>query len=75
MMALSFALAFLALLFWRKYLVVSMKKYISLSIPGNNADGFIMQASEILVHPYMGCLILLIDIVSILWGLWNPVSS
>lgn len=52
-MALSFALAFLALLFWTKYLVVSMRKYISLSISRNNADSFIMQASEILVHPYM----------------------
>lgn len=74
-MALSFALAFLALLFWRKYHMVTMKKFISLSIPGNSADGFIMQASEILVHPYIGCLILLINTVSILWGLWNPVSS
>lgn len=53
--------------------MVSIRKYISLSIPGNNADGFIMQASDMLVHPYMNCLILLINTLSILWALWNPV--
>ena len=74
-MALCFALALMALLCCGSYLVEKMREYISLSLPGIDVDGFIMQAPEVLVHPYVSCLILLISTIGILWVLWNPVSS
>ncbi|KAM9590504.1 uncharacterized protein ACIBXB_005765 [Morphnus guianensis] len=52
-----------------------MKEYISLSLPGIDVDCFIMQAPEVLVHPYVSCSILLINTGGILWVLWNLVSS
>ena len=48
------------------YLVEEMREYISLSLPRTDVDGFIMQAPEVLVHPYAIYLILLINTVSIL---------
>ncbi|XP_039240626.1 uncharacterized protein LOC120323903 [Pipra filicauda] len=71
-MALCFSLALMALLCWGTYLVETMREYISL--PGTDVDTLIMQAPAVLVHPYMICLIL-ISTVSILWCLWNLVSS
>jgi len=52
-----------------------LREYISLSLSGIYVDGFIRQAPKVLVHPYVSCLILLINTVSILWVLWNVVSS
>ena len=40
-----------------------------------DVGGFIVQAPEVLVHPYVSCLILLINTVVILWHLWILVSS
>ncbi|GAB0209721.1 hypothetical protein GRJ2_003437800 [Grus japonensis] len=40
-----------------------------------DVDGFIMQAPKVLVHPYVSCLILLINTVDILWSLWNLILS
>ena len=44
---------------------------ISLFLTGTDVDGFIMQVPKVLVHPHVSCLILLMNTVSILWGLWN----
>jgi len=55
--------------------VKRLREYISLSLPGIYVGGFIMQAPKVLVHPYVSCLILLINTVGILWVLWNLVSS
>lgn len=52
-----------------------MREYISLFLLIIDVDGFITQVPEVLVHPYMSSLILLISTISILWGLWNLVSS
>ena len=51
-----------------------MREYISLSLSRTDVDGFIMQAPDVLVHPYVSCLILLINTIGILWVLWNMVS-
>ena len=74
-MAMCFVLALVALLCCGSYLVEKMREYISLSLPGIDVDGFIMQAPEVLVHPYVSCLILLINTIGILWVLWNMISS
>ncbi|GAB0207263.1 hypothetical protein GRJ2_003191900 [Grus japonensis] len=52
-----------------------MGEYISPSLPGIDVDGFIMQAPKVLVHPYVSCLILLINTAGILRVLWNLVLS
>lgn len=38
-----------------------MKEYISLSLVRIDVDGFIIQVPRVLVHPYVSCLILLIN--------------
>jgi len=52
-----------------------MWEYISLSLTGIYLDSFIMLAPKVLVSPYVSCLMLLINTLSILWVLWNVVSS
>lgn len=44
---------------------MKMREYISLSLVRIDVDGFITQAPRILVHPYVSCLILLINTASI----------
>ena len=73
-MSVCFALALMAFRCCGSCLVENVKEYISLSLPGTGVDGFVMQAPEILAHPYASCLILLISNVGILWGLWDLVS-
>jgi len=70
-----FVLVLTTLLYCGSYLVETMREYIPLSLPGIYVDGFVMQAPEVLVHPDVSCLILLINTVSILWVLWNVVLS
>lgn len=43
-----------------------MREYISLSLVRIDVDGFIIQAPRILVHPYVSCLILLINTAGIM---------
>ncbi|XP_054671609.1 uncharacterized protein LOC129202590 [Grus americana] len=74
-MVMCMALASLLLLCWGSYLVDMMGEYISLSLPGFDVDGFIMQAPKVLVHPYVSSLILLINTAGILRVLWSLVSS
>lgn len=40
-------------------LLESIKECISLFLPGNSVDGFIVQVLEVTVYPYMSCLTLL----------------
>jgi len=48
---------------------------IHISLPPRRiyVDGFIMQGSEVLDHPCVSCLILLINTVGIIWVLWSVV--
>lgn len=73
--SMCFVLAVMALLCCGSYLVEEMREHISLSLPGIDVNGFIMQAPEVLVHPYVSCSILIINTGGILWVLWNLVSS
>ena len=74
-MAMCFTLLLMAFLCWGSYLVERMRECISLFLPRIDVGGFIMQVPKVLVNPYMSCLILLINTVSLLWGLWNLVPS
>jgi len=74
-MAMCFVLVLTALLYCRSHLVESMRENISLSLLGIYRDGFLMQAPKALVDPYVSCLAVLINTVSVLWVLWNVVSS
>ena len=80
-MSMCSVLALMALLCCGSYLVeedeerMEMREYISFSLPGIDVNGFIMQAPEVLVHPYVSCSILIINTGGILWVLWNLVSS
>lgn len=60
-MALCFALALMALLCWGSCLVERIREYISLFLPRTDVGGFVVHAQEVPVHPYMGCLKLLIN--------------
>jgi len=71
-MAVCFALVLTALLYCGSYLVERLREHTSFSVPGIDVDGFVMQAPEVLGHPYMTCSILM-NTVSILWGLWSVV--
>jgi len=70
-----FLLVLTASLYCGSYFVEKMREYISLSLPRISVDGFIRQAPEVLVHPHLSCLILLVNTAGILWVLWNVVSS
>lgn len=69
-----FALAFMPLLCWESCLVERMREYTSLFPSGTDVGCFVVQAPEVLVHPYVRCLILLINTVGLLWLLWHLVS-
>lgn len=60
----------MALLCWGSYLVKKMREYISLSLVMIDVDGFIIQAPRVLVHPYVSCLILLIN-TAMYYGVWG----
>lgn len=55
--------------------MVGRREYTSLFLLRIDVDGFIMHFPEVSIHPYVSGLILLISTISILWGLWNLVSS
>lgn len=48
-----------------------IRKYISLSLPRTDVDGFIGQAHEVPHHPYMGCLKLLINNWGFVTAIYN----
>lgn len=71
-MVLCFALALMALLCWESYLVERMKECNILFLPVIHGNCFIMQIPEVLVHPYVNCLIVLINPVTYfgVCGIW-----
>lgn len=71
--AMCFSLALMPLLCWGSYLVERMREYTSLFPSGTDVGCFVAQAPKVLVHPYMRCLIPLINTVCLLWGLWKLV--
>lgn len=65
-----FALAMMCgILCWLSRLVKKMREYNSLFLPGTDMCGFIMKVLEVLVHPYVYCLILF-NAVSMFCGIW-----
>ena len=56
------------------YCLKRMREYTFLLLTRIDVDGFIMQVPEVLGHFYMSCLMLLVNTISILWGLWKVVS-
>jgi len=65
-MTVCFVLVLTTLLYCRSYLVEMMQEYLFFFLTGIFRDGFIRQASEVLVHPHVSCLILLVNTVGIL---------